>query len=69
MSFISRKLNEIPGQHFDDTILTKRARIPFEALAGNDALEKLKAVIEWLIEQVKAECGKGVSENDTKKDS
>lgn len=48
------KINEIPGVHFDDDVLTKRARILFEKLANPVAIEKLKAAVTWLIEQVKA---------------
>ncbi len=52
------KINEIPGVVFGEDVLTKRARIPFEKLTSNEAVEKLKAVMAWLIEQVKIECGK-----------
>ena len=51
---ILAKINEIPGIHFDDDVLTKRARIPFDKLANPVAIEKLKAAVAWLIEQVKA---------------
>lgn len=47
------KINEIPGVHFDYDVLTKRARIPFEKLANPVAIEKLKAAVAWLVEQVK----------------
>jgi len=53
------KINEIPGVHFGENVLNKRARIPLEKLATNEALEKLKSVVSWLIAQVNAECGKG----------
>lgn len=52
------KINEIPGVVFGEDVLTKRARIPFEKLTSIEAVEKLKAVMAWLIEQVKIECGK-----------
>jgi hypothetical protein len=51
------KINEIPGIHFADDVLTRRARIPFEHLTTTDALEKLKAAIAWLIKQVNADHG------------
>lgn len=53
------KINEIPGVTFGEDVLTKRARIPFEKLTTGEALEKLKSAVSWLIEKVKAECGKG----------
>jgi hypothetical protein len=49
------KINEIPGVNFSEDVLTKRARIPFEKLTTNEALQKLKSVLSWLIEQVNAE--------------
>ena len=52
------KINEIPGVVFGEDVLTKRARIPFEKLTSNEAVKKLKAVMAWLIEQVKIGCGK-----------
>lgn len=52
------KINEIPSVHFDDDVLTKRARIPFDKLVNPVAIEKLKAAVAWLIEQVKAESEK-----------
>lgn len=55
------KINEIPGVHFDDDVLTKRARIPFEKLTTPDVLKKLKEAMAWLIEQVNVECAKVVS--------
>jgi hypothetical protein len=48
-------INEIPGVHLDDDVLTKRARVPFDRLTSPMALEKAKEAITWLIEQVKAE--------------
>jgi hypothetical protein len=53
------KINEIPGNAFGAEVLTKRARIPFERLETSEAMNKLKAAVSWLIEQVKAECEKG----------
>lgn len=53
------KINEVPGLHFGDNVLTRRARIPLDKLTTLEALEKLKAAVSWLIEQVNAECGKG----------
>ena len=47
------KINEIAGVHFDDSVLTKTARIPLEKLATPAAVEKLKAAVAWLIEQVR----------------
>ncbi len=49
------KIHEIPGIHFADDVMTRRARIPFEHLTTPDALEKLKAAIAWLIKQIHAE--------------
>ncbi len=57
------KINEIPGVHFGDDVLTRRARIPFEHLTSTDALEKLKAAIAWLIKQVNAEFAGTASEH------
>ena len=54
------KINEIPGVHFDDDAINKRARIPFDSLTSPATLEKLKAAMSWLIEQVKL---KGASES------
>jgi hypothetical protein len=53
------KINEIPGVTFSEDILTKRARIPYEKLMTNEAVEKLKSAVTWLIDQVNAESGKG----------
>lgn len=47
------KINEIAGVHFEDDVLSKRARIPLIKLATPDAVEKLKAAVAWLIEQVR----------------
>jgi hypothetical protein len=52
------RINMIPGVHFAEDVLTTRARIPFEKLATGEALETLKSVVAWLIDQVKAECEK-----------
>lgn len=49
------KINEIPGFEYGEDVLTKRARIPFEKLTSKEVVEKLKAVMAWLIEQVKVE--------------
>lgn len=48
-------INEIAGVHFDDDVLTKRARIPFNKLTTADALKKIKAAVASLIAQVKTE--------------
>ena len=48
-------------RHFDDDVLTKRGRIPFEKLTTPDALKKLKDAVAWVIEQVNVECAKAVS--------
>ena len=53
------KINEIPGVIFSEDVLTKRARIPYEKLMTNEAVEKLKSAVTWLIDQVNAESGKG----------
>lgn len=55
------KINEIPGVHFSDDVLTKRARIPFEKLTMPDAMNKLKEAMTWLIEQVNSEANKSGS--------
>ena len=36
-------------------LVTREMAVPFEVLTTDDALEKLKAAVSWLIEQVKAE--------------
>jgi len=53
------RINEIPGVTFGEGVLTKRARIPYEQLTTNKAVENLKSAVAWLIEQVRVECGKG----------
>lgn len=57
-SEVLAKINEIPGVVFGEDVLTKRARIPIEKLTSNEAVEKLKTVMAWLIGQVKADLGK-----------
>ena len=52
---------EIPGVHFDEDVLTKRARIPFEKLTPPDALKKVKEAMALVIEQVNVECAKSDS--------
>lgn len=49
------RINEIPGIHFEDDVLTKRTRIPFESLTNTEAADKLKAAVSWLIQQVRPE--------------
>lgn len=52
------RINEIPGVHLPEDVLTKRARVPFDRLTSPAAMEKAKEAITWLIERVKAETGK-----------
>jgi hypothetical protein len=46
-------LNEIPGVHFEEDVLTKRARVPFGQLVDRRASEQLKATIAWMIRQIR----------------
>lgn len=55
------KINEIPGVHFGNEVLIKRARIPFKRLTSAVAIEKLKAAVSWLIEVLKAEAVKSTA--------
>ena len=50
------KINEIPGVTFGEELLTTRVRIPMEKLTTSKAQDKLKSVLAWLIDQVRAEC-------------
>jgi len=47
-----QSINEIPGVNFDETVLSKRARIPFDELDSEDAMQKLKAAVTWLVDQI-----------------
>jgi len=46
------KINEIPGVHFGDEVLTKRARVPFDKLNSSEAIEKTKSALAWIIQQI-----------------
>ena len=46
------KINEIPNVHFDDDVMTKRARIPMDILAGAGSLAQAKSIIEWMISRI-----------------
>lgn len=48
------KINDIPGVHFGEDVLTKPARIPFQTLTNPVALEKLKATVKWMIDLIKS---------------
>ncbi len=50
------KINDIPGQHFDESVLTRRARVPFDSLTTGESVDKLKAALAWLIDQIRSEC-------------
>jgi hypothetical protein len=47
-------VNEISGILFDDDVLTKRARIAIGRLLDQAALEKLKALIAWMVRRILA---------------
>ena len=47
------KINEIPGVHFGDEVLTKRARVPFDKLNSSEAIEKTKSALAWIIQQIR----------------
>jgi hypothetical protein len=50
-----RRLNEIPGVSFPEDAITRRPRIQLSLLASDpDALEALKAALEWSCETVRA---------------
>ena len=49
------KINEIPGVHFDEDVLLKKARVPFAKLTAPTAIEKLKEILAWEIEQIEAQ--------------
>lgn len=51
------KINNIPGVNFDEDVLTKRARIPFEKLTSSEALAQLKVAVSSMLELVAVECG------------
>ncbi len=48
-----RKMNEIPGLSFTEGDLGKKRAFPLQSLAEPGALEKFKAAIEWMIEQIR----------------
>lgn len=47
------KINDIPGVHFEEDVLSKRARIPLQVLTNPAAMSALKKAVSWLIQQVK----------------
>lgn len=49
------KLNRIPGADFPESVLTTRARIPFDQLVDPAALAAVKEAIAWLIAGAKEE--------------
>lgn len=59
------KINEIQDVHFGDDVLTGPARIPFEKLQTSVAMDKLKTVVTWLLEQLKNEVEALDSSSDT----
>lgn len=48
-------INELSGLTFDDDVLTKRARIPFERLLDRAAVEKLKSMVGWMVRQIEGQ--------------
>ena len=46
-------MNEIPGLSFTEQDLGKKRSFPLQSLAAPGALEKFKAAIEWMIEQIR----------------
>ena len=57
------KVNDIPGVHFGEDVLTKRARIPFETLTNPVAIEKLKAVVKWMIDLINLQQQQGATDS------
>lgn len=50
------KINDIPGVHFEDDVLSKRARISLAVFTNTVAMDALKSVVVWLIQQMKSAC-------------
>jgi hypothetical protein len=46
------KINEIPNVHFDDDVITKRARVPMDTLTNEGSFEQAKSIIEWMIGRI-----------------
>jgi len=47
------KINEIPGVHFGDNVLTTRARVRLNELTHEGATESVKSVLLWMIETIR----------------
>lgn len=47
------RINGISTVQFDESVLTKPARIPLELLGSSTAQTKLRATVDWMIEKIK----------------
>ena len=52
-----KKINEISGIRFEQEVLAKRARIPFETLANPEAMERLKSILRWMVDGIRKSGG------------
>ena len=47
------RINEIPGVHFGEDAINRRARIPFQTLTSDGCVEKLKSALSFFIDQTR----------------
>jgi hypothetical protein len=53
MDELLKKMNEIPGLSFGREALGKKPAFPLQLLAAPGALQKFKAAVEWMIDQIR----------------
>lgn len=53
MDELLKKMNEIPGLSFGREALGKKPAFPLKLLAAPGALQKFKAAVEWMIDQIR----------------
>jgi hypothetical protein len=51
------KVNSIPGVHFSDDVLVKRARVPITTFCDGQAMQAVKSLIKWMIDRIEVVAG------------